>query len=163
MEQGRAVPAETTPTPFLYGSDDVIKKTFHSNAGMDVNRDFELTIKGNGQVTLDGNINNLKPLHAEWQVAPENFTRMVKAFENSQFYTLKEKSVGNLGTHFVTVKIFISVNGKIKQVEHSTSTNSPESQILWELQKIINQETQAEPYIRKFCHYLENYPSESIP
>lgn len=164
IEQSRAVSLKTTPTPVLYGSDAVIKKIFHGNAGVDPDRDFELTIKGNGQVTLDGNINNLKPLHAEWKIPPENFSRLVDAIESSDFYNLQKKYDKISGSHFAVLTISVSFNGKANQVEYILSgDNSPEEQIIRKLQTIIKQETQSEPYIRQFCRYPSNYPAESIP
>jgi hypothetical protein len=154
---------ESVPTPPLeYGSDAVIKKKYMESGGL-YSRYFELTVKGDGQVTLDGNINDPKPIRAEWSVPRENFSRLVEAFEESNFYALKEES-GQILVDGSVMTISIFVDGKEKQVKrHFDFENSAEQQTMIRLKTIINKEAAAEPYIRKCCYFPSNYPSESIP
>lgn len=146
---------------FNHGSDAVIKKRYTETGGL-YDRDYELTIKGNGQVVMDANTYKPKPYHAEWNVPPENFSRLVDAFQDSDFYTLNAEESDPLAIDGAITTIFISVNGREKQVKRF-SGNSQDRKTLTKLQTIINKEAGAEPHIRKCCYFPPEYAFESIP
>jgi hypothetical protein len=83
----------TSSVPIEYGSEAIITKKHNETGGL-YSRHYELTIRGNGKVTLDGNFNNPTPVHAEWSIPRENFSRWLPRLKNRSFTRLK-RNPGN--------------------------------------------------------------------
>ncbi len=153
---------EMTQPPILISSETVITKHYLEGGGM-YNREYEITIRGTGEVSFKGNFAFKKPLFREqWRIPPEDVIHLVKAFRRSGFFELGDR-YGGLAVDGSDTSISFVIDGNVKKVTRlSWAMNTPEERILKELELLINKTVEADSRIRKCC-YFPDYPSESIP
>lgn len=149
--------------PILLSSDTVITKHYDEAGGL-YNREYEITIRGTGEVFFKGNFAFKEPVFQDqWRVPPENIASLVEAFYNTGFFELGDR-YGEIAIDGSQTSISIIIDGKEKKVRRlSWGKDTPEKRTLKELEILINQTVDAEPRIRKCCYFPDYYPSGSIP
>ncbi len=156
-------------TPLMINADTVITKHYYSFGSL-YDREYELTIKGTGEVTFIGktSLRDDTGVKEQWTMSQDDLARLVEGFQNIGFFQLSNE-YGNLdGTHTPWTTIKIATNDKEKTIKRwfiDEKKFTHEEHSLRNLELLINRTVGADSRIRKaFDLSLEYYPTdENIP
>lgn len=154
-------------SPIQINTDTVITKHYASY-GAFYNREYELTIKGTGEVSFKAKSDRDDiAVNEKWNVSQNDLAVIIEGFQNIGFFQLRNE-YESPGSHspFTTIKII--TDGKEKTIKRwytGKQNLTPEESSLRNLELLINRATQTNSRIRKaFNLSLTDYPSdENIP
>ena len=158
---GCGIKQESVSQPLLIDKDVVITKHYVEFGGM-YDREYELTIRETGEVSLRGKFTATNPFIEErWNVPPDEVARMVETFRNNGFFEMGEK-YGEQAIDGGEWSISIIIDDKEKKVKRlSWDKHTSEEKTLRNLELLINKTAEADSHLRKCC-YFPDYPSEEI-
>lgn len=152
-------------TPTTISEDTIITKSYVESGGL-YSRNYELTIRGTGEVTLTNNCKHQKIAEQEqWQISQDKLIPLIEAFQHIDFFNLKSE-YGSLWIDGAISTISINFDDKKKTVKRFWHGNTSEEKDLRKLEVLINKTADAETRIRKACYSHNDppldYPSESL-
>lgn len=148
--------------PIQIDKDTQITKHYFETGGL-YNRNYEIMIRGSGEVFLKGNFGLKKPVfEKQWNIPPEDVAKLVETFRKNNFFEFGDK-YGSDAMDVTEISLGIFTDGKEKNVTRlSHDKHTKEEEILRKLELMVNKTANAEPSLRECC-YFDNYPPESIP
>ena len=139
--------------PILINVETLITKHYF-NFGALVEKEYELTIKGTGEVTFKGktSLRDDKGVNEKWNISQDELARLVEDFQNIDFFQLRNEYGSIGGTHSPWTTIKIATDGKEKKVKRWFSDEkkfTPKERSLKNLKLLINRMVEADSRIRK--------------
>jgi hypothetical protein len=139
------------------GADTVITKHYLEIGGL-WEREYKLTIRGTGEVTLRSKVGLHKLGRPErWKITGDDVARVVEAFDRANFFQLGNeygKPFDNASGHDAVITVGFESGRRSKTVKRHLDDQpySPDERALKELEQTIIKTAQAEPRIRSACY-----------
>ena len=133
--------------------DAIVTKRYVETGGL-YTRNYELIIRGNGEVSLNCNF-DVEKLAAQknWKVPPQDIAKLIDAFRQKGFFELNDK-YGSIAVDVAEITISASVNGNEKKVTRlSWDNKTQQEKTLRELELLVNKSVNADQRFRECIAY----------